>query len=144
MTLELLQYPNWVHLKQTPYRLGGVEKITCDTELGYGHFSTKIFDTRTFCTDMFEYVRNVDTGKFYVKDGKWVALCATYEGNGDQSNPKKLCHGTYIRILEGALLKCSICGAVFDPICIKEFCHECGAKMHLDGKENGRNEKIGG
>lgn len=74
MTLELKQYKNEFFNNSTePYLLGGVEYITNETIYGDGHFSITIFDTRVFATDFFEYVKDADSGKMYVKSGKWVA-----------------------------------------------------------------------
>lgn len=76
MTLELLRYPDdffEVNRNPKPYALGGVEKITCNTEYGVGHFAITIFDTRVFVTKLFQYVKNAETGEYYVKDGVWVA-----------------------------------------------------------------------
>lgn len=72
MTLELKPYSYWAIANPKPYRLFGVQRITKRTEYGIGHFSITIFDTRMFCTDMFEYVRDVDTDEYFVKDGKWI------------------------------------------------------------------------
>lgn len=72
MTLELKQYPNFAYSAPKAYRLGGVKKITSQTEYGEGNFAITIFDRRVFVTDYFEFVRDPDSGKYYVKDGKWV------------------------------------------------------------------------
>lgn len=69
MTLELKQY-NYNHAK--PYRLGGVKDITDKTNYGDGYVSITIFDTRTFIIDSFEYVKDIDSGEYYVKNGEWV------------------------------------------------------------------------
>ena len=77
MTLELLRYPDEFFestRNPEPYTLGGVEKITCNTEYGVGHFAITIFDTRVFVTELFQYVKNAETGEYYVKDGVWVAV----------------------------------------------------------------------
>lgn len=77
MTLELLRYPDeFFESTRNPkhYTLGGVEKITCNTEYGVGHFAITIFDTRVFVTELFQYVKNAETGEYYVKDGVWVAV----------------------------------------------------------------------
>lgn len=77
MTLELLRYPDEFFestRNPKPYALGGVEKITCNTEYGVGHFAITIFDTRVFVTELFQYVKNAETGEYYVKDGVWVAV----------------------------------------------------------------------
>lgn len=74
MTLELKQFPsNFFHNSTEPYRLGGVKSITNDTIYGEGHFAITIFDTRYFATDRFEYVKDADSGKMYVRCGQWVA-----------------------------------------------------------------------
>lgn len=74
MTLELKQYKHEVFNNSTePYILGGVKNITNETAYGEGHFSITIFDTRVFVSDFFEYVKDADSGKMYVKNGKWVA-----------------------------------------------------------------------
>lgn len=75
-TLELLRYPDdffEVNRNPKPYTLGGVKKITYDTEYGAGHFAITIYDTRVFATEFFQYVKNAETGEYYVKDGAWVA-----------------------------------------------------------------------
>ena len=77
MTLELLRYPDEFFestRNPKPYTLGGVEKITCNTEYGVGHFAITIFDTRVFVTKLFQYVKNAETGEYYVKYGVWVAV----------------------------------------------------------------------
>jgi hypothetical protein len=71
MTLELKQYPGFGSCK-VPYLLGGVREITDKTEYGEGHHAITIFDRRVFLTDGYEYIRDVDTNKYFVKDGKWV------------------------------------------------------------------------
>lgn len=60
-----------------PYRLGGVQKITDKIEYGDGCFANgcfaiTIFDRRIFVTSCFEYVKDVEKEKYYVKMGKWV------------------------------------------------------------------------
>jgi hypothetical protein len=52
--------------------LGGVRDITDKTEYGEGHHAITIFDRKVFLTNAFEFVRDVDTNKYFVKDGKWV------------------------------------------------------------------------
>lgn len=66
MTLEIKQ------LNATaPYFLGGVQKITDKTEYGDGHFAITIFDRRIFVASCFEYVKDVEKEKYYVKMGRW-------------------------------------------------------------------------
>lgn len=73
MTLELKQYYNEFFNNSTkPYSLGGVKEITSNTEYGDGHFAITIFDRKVFLTDAFEYVKDLDSGKYFVKDGKWI------------------------------------------------------------------------
>ena len=72
MTLELLMKQDDRFGEKAPYRLGGVKEITEQTEYGEGHFAITIFDRRVFFTEVFEYVKNDDTGEYFVKDGKWV------------------------------------------------------------------------
>lgn len=73
MTLELKQYKSDFFNNYTePYTLSGVKSITNETIYGEGHFAITIFDTRVFITDAFEYVKEIDSGKIYVKNGKWV------------------------------------------------------------------------
>ncbi len=73
MTLEVKQYPNGINRGyQEPYLLGGVKEITNQTEYGEGHHAVTILDRRVFATEYFEFVRDKDTGKYYVKDGQWV------------------------------------------------------------------------
>ena len=62
------------------YSLGGVVKITNETEYGEGHFAVVIFDRRVFYTEAFEFVRCRETGKYFVKDGKWVYDHPTEKG----------------------------------------------------------------
>lgn len=76
MILEVKQYPNWAIDNPKPYLLGGVQEITNETIYGEGHHAITIFDQRVFATECFEFVRNYDTGEYFVKDGKWV-----YGGN---------------------------------------------------------------
>lgn len=73
ITLELKQNKNNYFRNSTePYLLCGVEEITDKTEYGLGYFAITIFDKRLFLTEAFEYVKNHETGEFYVKDGKWA------------------------------------------------------------------------
>lgn len=73
VTLELLRKKDhWFVGIPVPYRLGGVQEITGKTKYGENHFSITIFDTRVFFTDAFTYIKNADTGEYFVKDGKWV------------------------------------------------------------------------
>ena len=71
MTLELKQYNSEV-FNNRPYLLGGVEEITDKTEYGIGHFAITIFDRRVFITSCYKYVKDAESGKYYVKNGKWV------------------------------------------------------------------------
>ncbi len=72
MTLELKQYKSDFFNNSTePYRLGGVKSITDNTVHGEGHFAITIFDTKVFVASAFEYVKDVDSGKMFVKNGKW-------------------------------------------------------------------------
>ncbi len=72
MTLELKQYKSDFFNNSTkPYRLGGVESITNDTAYGEGYFAITIFDTKVFVASVFEYVKDVGSGKMFVKNGKW-------------------------------------------------------------------------
>ena len=72
MTLELKQYNSEV-FNNRPYLIVGVKEITDKTEYGIGHFAITIFDRRVFITDCYEYVKDVESGKYFVKKGKWVA-----------------------------------------------------------------------
>lgn len=71
MNLELKRDKDYSKSSEL-YRLGGVKEITDKTKYGRGHFAITIFDTRIFITEFFDYVKDVDSGKYYVKDGKWV------------------------------------------------------------------------
>ena len=72
MTLELKQYKSPFFSNSTePYRLGGVKSITNNTFYGEGHFAITIFGTKVFVTSAFEYVKDVDSGKMFVRNGKW-------------------------------------------------------------------------
>lgn len=74
MTLEMKQYKHPFFNNSTePYRLGGVKDITNETIYGEGHFAITICDTRVFATDFFEYIKDTDSEKLYVENGKWVA-----------------------------------------------------------------------
>lgn len=66
------------------YSLGGVVKITNDTEYGEGHFAIVIFDRRVFFTDAFEFVRCRETGEYFVKDRKWVYDHPTEKGGVEE------------------------------------------------------------
>ena len=73
MTLELKQYKSDFFNNSTqPYLLGGVEEITDKTEYAIGHFAITISDRRVFITSCYEYVKDAESGKYYVKNGKWV------------------------------------------------------------------------
>jgi len=73
MVLELKQYKNDFFNNSTePYLISGVKEITGDTEYGAGHFAITIFDREVFYMPAFEYVKDADSGKYYVKDGKWA------------------------------------------------------------------------
>ena len=65
ITLELKRYG------ESEYTLGGVVKITDNTEYGKGHFAIFIFDRRVFFANDFEFVRCKETGEYFVKDGIW-------------------------------------------------------------------------
>ncbi len=74
MTLEIKQYRSYFfHNSTEPYRLSGVIDITDKTEYGEGHFAITISDRRVFYPEYFEYVKDADSGKYYIKDGIWVA-----------------------------------------------------------------------
>ena len=68
MTLELKQYKSDFFNNSTqPYSLGGVKEITEKTEYGTGHFAITIFDRRVFITACYEYVKDAESGKYFVK-----------------------------------------------------------------------------
>ena len=74
MTLELKQYKSDFFNNSTkPYRLGGVKSITIETVYGKGQCAITIFDTKVFRIDCVEYVKDADSGKFFVENGKWCA-----------------------------------------------------------------------
>lgn len=74
MTLELKQYrSDFFNNSTQPYSLGGVKEITEKTEYGVGHFAITIFDRRVFISSCFEYVKDAESGKYFIKNGKWVA-----------------------------------------------------------------------
>lgn len=73
MTLELKQYKNSFFDNSTePYALGGVKDIGLMPKHEEYFFIT-IFDTRILVPEAFEYVKDRDTGTYYVRDGKWVS-----------------------------------------------------------------------
>ena len=73
MTLELKRCKSdFFNISTKPYRLGGVQSITNDTVYGEGYFCIATFDTRVFFTDLFEYVKDADSEKFFIKNGKWI------------------------------------------------------------------------
>jgi hypothetical protein len=72
MILELKMDKDYYDGYSEAYRIGGVKGITNKTKYGCGHFAITIFDTSVFITELFEYVKDADSGKYYVKDGKWV------------------------------------------------------------------------
>ena len=78
ITLELKQK------EKDEYSLGGVVKITNDTEYGEGHFAVVIFDRQIFFTDAFEFVRCGETGEYFVKDGVWVYDHPTEKGGVEE------------------------------------------------------------
>ena len=139
MNIEMLQKPNWCRQNPEPYILNCIDKITCDTVYGYGNFST-CFDNEmiVYVTDCFRHVKNADTGKYYVKDGKWVAWLDTYEGDGDEPDPEKKVLGTWQKDPKLFDWVCSECGyRTWRSDFAQEFCPGCGAKMILEEKENG-------
>lgn len=72
MTLELKQYEDKYFDNSTePYALGGVRDIGLMPK-HEEYFYIEIFDTRIFNPEMFEYVKDRDTGKYFVRDGEWV------------------------------------------------------------------------
>lgn len=77
MTLELKRYGS------PAYLLGGVVEITPDTEYGDGRFAIEIFDRRVFASECFEYVKDPDTKRVFVRNGEWVRGRVT--NNGDQT-----------------------------------------------------------
>ena len=73
MTLELKQYKNnFFYNSDDPYKLDGVVSVNINTEYGEDTFAVTIFDTRIFIASVFEYVKDADTGEYFVKDGKCV------------------------------------------------------------------------
>ena len=73
MTLELKRYKDSFFNNSTePYALGGVKEI-CLMPAHEEYFCITIFDTRTFVPESFEYVKDMDTDTYFVRDGKWVA-----------------------------------------------------------------------
>ena len=72
MTLELKRYKDSFFDNSTePYALGGVEEIGLMPKHEEYVYIT-IFDTRIFVPESFEYIKDRDTGTYYVRDGKWV------------------------------------------------------------------------
>lgn len=77
MVLEMKMYPDTRRYKferQDPFKLDGVSEINGSPEHGNGHFSIATFSalgTRIFFARAFEYVKDVRTGKLFVKDGRW-------------------------------------------------------------------------
>lgn len=72
MTLELKRYKDTFFDNSTePYSLGGVKDV-CLMPDHEEYFCITIFDTRMFVPESFEYVKDRDTGIYYVRDGKWV------------------------------------------------------------------------
>lgn len=71
MILELYQTEKMRSLTgyTAPYRLFGVKNISKVDEV---IFNIEIFDTRSYATDVFEYVEDITSGKVFVKNGKWV------------------------------------------------------------------------
>ena len=87
MFLWITDEPITLELKQKEkdeYSLGGVVKITNDTEYGEGHFAIVIFDRQIFFTDAFEFVRCGETGEYFVKDGVWVYDHPTEKGGVEE------------------------------------------------------------
>ena len=76
MTLELKRCKpgeyNFFGVSTEPYTLGGVKEITSHTEYGTGRFAITIFDRRVLITKCFDYVKDPDSGKYFVKNGEWV------------------------------------------------------------------------
>ena len=69
MTLELKRYKDDFFDNSTePYRLSGVKDVINKA----GCFEISIFDRRLFFVKDFEYVRCVETGEYYISNGKWV------------------------------------------------------------------------
>lgn len=73
MTLELKQYKSDFFPNSTePYHLGGVESVRIGTEYGEDTLGVTVFDRRVFAANVFEYIKDADTGEYFVKDGKCV------------------------------------------------------------------------
>ena len=70
MTLEMLRYQEDWMSPQKPYNLYSVEDIV---PYKVGYFTITIFDRRLFRLQDFRYVKDKETGKYYVKNGMWVA-----------------------------------------------------------------------
>lgn len=72
MTLELKKYGF------RSYLLRGVESIIINMDYDAGHFAIVKPDTREnidailLVIDDFEYIKDIDSGKYFVKNGKWV------------------------------------------------------------------------
>ena len=135
MNIEMLQKPNWRCQNPEQYILNCIDKITCDTVYGYGYFST-CFDNEmiVYVTDCFRHVKNADTGKYYVKDGKWVAWLDTYTDETDESEgPEEKALATWQKDPVYGYV-CSKCGYE-EWHQIEEFCPQCGAKMIVEESE---------
>ena len=135
MTIEMLQKPNWLRQNPEPYILNRISKITCDTDYGYGYFATCFDNEMVFVTDCFRHVKNADTGKYYVKDGKWIAWLDTYTDETQETDEleEKVFAAWQKDPVYG--YACSKCGYE-EWRQIEEFCPQCGAKMILEEKEN--------
>jgi hypothetical protein len=71
MTLELKKYSSWEPHKPNDYMLYGVKYIFRYPEYVKGNFTIVVNSTYIMPIKMFEYVRDIDTDKYYIKDGEW-------------------------------------------------------------------------
>lgn len=129
MTIEFLRIPTFRDSHPKPHNICGVTKITCDTPYGYGYFVTSISYDITYVTSDFRHVKCVETGKYFVQDGKWVAWLPTYE-TADEPDPEDKTLGAWLKNPVYGYY-CSEC-FYYGWNGLQEFCPSCGAKMILE------------
>lgn len=71
MTLELKMFPDEYGLSSVaPYALSKVRKISSSSKARLVDIT--IDDTRSFLISRFDYIKDIDTGEYFVRNGEWI------------------------------------------------------------------------